>query len=146
MQLVCKELAPYKEQLLIRVTIGSMNPLRCKFWERNAPSPQERLMALQHAKEAGFETSVSMEPMLHGIEEAEFTFTTVEPHVTEKVWIGPMNKMNQRVDTSNDNYNKAVADIIRLQSGDELQKLYDKLKDHPKISWKQDYLETIGLK
>lgn len=145
MKLLCKELENYKDQLMIRVTIGSITPGFCKFWERNAPSPQERLLALQHAKDAGFETSVSMEPMLYGADNAVTTFRAVEPYVTEKIWIGPMNKIDERVDTVNENFRKAVEDIKKLQSKDELQRLYDSLKNEPKVAWKKDLLTAIGL-
>lgn len=146
MKEICRELDGYKEQLLIRVTIGSMNALLCKFWERNAPSPQERLMALQHAFDCGFQTSVSMEPMLHGVEDAIATFTTVEPFVTEKIWIGAMNGLDKRVDLSNQNFRSAVADLKTLQSKSELMRLYQAMKDHPKVLWKESISTVVGLK
>jgi len=145
MKLLCQELSGYKDQILVRVTIGSVDPLRCKFWERNAPSPQERILALQHAKDSGFETSVSMEPMLHGADNAIKTFKAVEQYVTEKIWIGPMNKIDERVDTLNENFRKAVEDMKKLQSRDELQRLYHSLKNEPKVAWKKDLLTAIGL-
>ncbi len=143
-QEICRQLVNFKSQLLIRVTIGSMHPLLCKFWERNAPSPQERLQALQHAHEQGFETSVSMEPMLHGVEDAVETFRAVEPFVTEKVWIGAMNSIDTRVDKSNPNFNKAVADLKKLQSHSELLRLHGILKDEPKVSWKESITKLLG--
>lgn len=146
MQEICRKLDGYKSQLLIRVTIGSMHPMLCKFWERNAPSPQERLQALQHAQNAGFETSVSMEPILHGVEDAEATFRAVEPFVTEKIWIGAMNSVESRVDMSNPNFAKAVDDLKTLQSRKELVRLYNLLKDEPKVLWKDSIRKAVGLK
>lgn len=137
-------LSRFKETLLIRVTIGSMHPLRCKFWERNAPSPQERLKALQLAYNAGFQTSVSMEPILHGVEDAVETFQTVEPYVTEKIWIGAMNSAETRVDVSNQNYRKAVNDLKKLQSKQELIRLYELLRDKPKVLWKDSIRNIVG--
>lgn len=145
MQEICRTLDYYRDQLLIRVTIGSMHPQLCKFWERNAPSPQERLEALQFAQDMGFETSVSMEPMLHGVEDAISTFRAVNPHVTETVWIGPMNDIDSRVDTSNQNFAQAVADLKRLQSRSELMRLYEALKDEPQVRWKEAIKKIVGL-
>lgn len=134
---LCRQLVEFKDQLLIRITIGSMNALLCKFWERNAPSPQERLMALQHAFDCGFETSVSMEPILHDVDDAIVTYRTVEPFVTEKIWIGPMNEVGRRVDMDNKNFKAAAYDIRMFQSYDELVKLRETLKDEPKVLWKE---------
>lgn len=145
MQEICQTLDYYKDQLLIRVTIGSMHPTLCKFWERNSPSPQERLEALQYAQDFGFETSVSMEPMLHGVEDAVVTFRTVEPFVTEKIWIGAMNSPDSRVDTTNPNFKRAVADLKGLQSRSELIRLYEILKDEPKVLWKESISKIVGL-
>lgn len=145
MKKLCHELERFKGQLLIRVTIGSMHPLRCKFWERNAPSPQERLLALQHAFEKGFQTSVSMEPMLHGVKDAVETFRAVEKFVTEKIWIGAMNSVEARVDMTNVNFKKAADDLRRLQSREELIRLYDELKDEPKVLWKESISKVAGL-
>ena len=130
---------------MIRVTIGSMHPTLCKFWERNAPSPQERLEALQYAQDSGFETSVSMEPILHGVEDAVATFRTVEPFVTEKIWIGAMNSPDSRVDTTNQNFKRAVADLKGLQSRSELLRLYEILKNEPKVLWKESISKIVGL-
>jgi hypothetical protein len=145
MQQVCTALSDYKNQLLIRVTIGSMHPVLVKFWDRKAPSTQERLQALQYAKGAGFQTSISMEPILHGVEDAVATFRAVEPVVTEKVWIGAMEYPDTRVDTSNPNYKKAVDELKVLQSQSELVRLYELLKDEPKVSWKESIRRAVGL-
>lgn len=145
MKEICSKLAGFKEQLLIRVTIGGMNPTLCKFWERNAPSPQERLQALQHAFDQGFQTSVSMEPILHGVDHAIETFKAAEPYVTEKIWIGAMNGLDTRVDTTNPNFKQAVTDLKKLQSKDELIRLYDMLKDEPKVLWKESIAKIVGL-
>jgi len=140
---LCTKLVGFKDQLLIRVTIGSTNPMLCKFWERNAPRPEERMLALKHAQEAGFQTSVSMEPMLHGVEDAVKTFRAVAPFVTEKIWIGAMNGVTARVDISNPNFEKAVADLQRLQSQEELYRLYQELKDEPKVEWKESISQVV---
>lgn len=142
---ICQTLNRYRDQLLIRITIGSMHPVICKFWERNAPSPQERLIALQFAHDNGFETSVSMEPMLHGVEDAIATFRTVAPLVTEKIWIGPMNDLDTRVDISNQNYAQGAADLKELQSRSELLRLYDMMKDETKVMWKEAIKKIVGL-
>jgi len=145
-KLLCNELDGFKDQLLFRITIGSMNQMLCKFWERNAPSPKERLLALKHAFDNGFETSVSMEPILHGVEDAIATFNEVEPFVTERIWVGAMNSPDTRVDTTNPNFKKAIADLKKLQAKKELVRLYTELKGHSKVEWKESIKNAVGLK
>lgn len=141
---ICDEFEAYREQLLIRITVGSMNMEQTNFWEPNAPSPIERLIALGYANLRGFRTSVSMEPILHGADDAENTFRIVEPYVTEKIWIGKMNSPYKRVDTSVDTQRSAVVDIIELQSDSEIMKLYEELKDEPKVEWKDSIQSVIA--
>lgn len=141
---LCDEFEAYREQILIRITIGSMYFDKTNFWEPGAPSPIERLVALGYAYLRGFKTSVSMEPMLHGIDDAINTYRIVEPYVTEKIWIGKMNSPYKRVDTSADAQRDAVNEIIELQSDSEIMKLYEELKGEPKVEWKDSIHSVIS--
>ncbi len=44
---LCRELHPYKDQILFRFTIGSVDSDTLKSWEPNAPSFDERLASLR---------------------------------------------------------------------------------------------------
>lgn len=143
---ICDKFTDYKDKIVLRVTIGSMDEQICKFWEPGAPKPSERLSALKYAFEQGYTTSVSMEPMLLGVADAVKTFNTVEPFVTEKVWIGKMNSPSKRVDTSDDDNRKKVAYIKVCQSDTEIRKLYVQLKANSKVAWKDSIKQIIGLK
>lgn len=141
-QKLCAELEPWKEQILFRFTIGSLSESICSFWEPGAPSPAERFHALKYAFEQGFQTSVSIEPMLEGCYEATVTFEMVKRYVTDTVWIGKMNKIRNRVDMTNPNNQFMVEDIERLQIDKEILLLVERLKDEPKIRWK-DSIKTV---
>lgn len=145
MKAICDRFTNHKDKLVLRVTIGSMNEQVCKFWEPGAPPPSERLAALKHAFDRGYITSVSMEPILVGVTDAVKTFTAVEPYVTEKVWIGRMNSPVRRVDTSDPEIRRKVANLKTCQSDAEMLKLYDKLKDHDKVAWKDSIKQVNGL-
>jgi DNA repair photolyase len=114
---------------MFRFTIGSLNPDASKFWEPGAPEPFERICALEHAFLNGYQTSVSMEPMLFGYSEAIRTFHTVERFVTDTIWIGKMNKIRQRVDITDPNNLFMVQEIERMQRDEAILKLDDELKD-----------------
>ena len=100
---ICNQFSNYKERILFRFTIGSVDSDVLKFWEPNAPSFEERLTSLKHAHSMGFKTSVSCEPALdtNTIELAE----TVMPYVTDAVWLGKAN---------------CLKSIIKLNCGDDL--------------------------
>ena len=54
-----EELGPWREQVLFRFTIGSVDAEVCRYWEPGASSPEERIECLRLSKERGFRTSVS---------------------------------------------------------------------------------------
>lgn len=87
---LCLELAPYKEQILFRFTIGTMDNFLLRTWEPGAPASVERLGAIALAKNQEYQTSVSMEPFLGDVKNVIETFNILEPFVTEKIWIGKM--------------------------------------------------------
>jgi DNA repair photolyase len=121
------ELFPgYADLLEIRVTIGSLDPITVKKWEPAAPSPTERLSALKIATDAGFSTSVSMEPILDSdpIQTLRL-FTVVEPLITGAAWLGPMNHTA----------NPVKPDLLSL---------YVALKEEPKARFKDAFLKRLG--
>lgn len=127
----------YKDSILFRFTIGTINAGVSKLWEPNAPLPNERIMALKYAKSEGFRTSVSIEPMLEGAIGTMHVVNSVHEHVTDTIWIGKMNKIDLRVNLHDDRICvEAVDEIKELQSDEEILALYRALKSDPKIRWK----------
>lgn len=142
-QAICGQLSSFKQQIMFRFTIGSMNPSLCEFWEPGAPKPYERTWALKYAFDNGFQTSVSMEPMLSGCDDAIFTFNALSPYVTDTIWIGKMNKIWTRVDMSVPENRAAAYRIEFLQKDSEIIRLVDALKDEPRVRWKDSIKQVI---
>lgn len=140
---LCTELKPWKEQVLFRFTIGSLNKKLCSFYEPGAPTPDERINALKYAYFTGYQTSVSMEPMLSGSHHAIKTFREVEPFVTDTVWIGKMNKIRNRIDMSVFDNQQAVERIEYLQRDEAILELVRELGDEPKVRWKDSIKAVI---
>lgn len=140
---LCYELRHHKEQILFRFSITSMDVSLTNFWEPGAPSPYERLGCLKTAYKLGFQTSVSMEPMLSGVGDAEVTFQNVVPWVTDKVWMGKMNKVRQRLDMNNPEERQAAEGIERLQADGQIWQLFRALDGHPKVAWKDSIKQVI---
>ena len=143
-QTLCKELDNYKDQILFRFTIGSDNSDILKYWEPNAPCFEERIAALQCAYKAGFKTSISVEPMLDS-QNILTLFSNLEPYVTDTIWIGMMNKVEQRVKVENEQDKKMVANILAGQTPERVHEIYNALKDNPHIMWKESFKAVLGL-
>jgi DNA repair photolyase len=140
---LCKELKDYSAQLLFRFTIGSTDWRTCAFWEPGAPEPRDRIAALNYAYGKGFRTSVSMEPLLAGIGMAIQTYGTVVPFVTDDIWIGKMNKIRSRVDTSIADNLIAVESLEQLQRNEEILRLVGILGKEKNVRWKDSIQAVI---
>ena len=140
---LCGELATHKENILFRFTIGTLDHQLAAFWEPGAPTPTERASCLQYAFNEGFQTSVSMEPMLAGTEDAIATFHTLAPWVTDKIWLGKMNKVNRRVTRTTREIAQACQRIRELQSDQAILDLVHRLGDHAQVAWKDSIQDVI---
>jgi len=140
---LCETLAFWRGQILFRFTIGTSDEDTAKFWEPGAPSIKERLACLFWAYKEGFATSVSMEPMLGTVEETLELFDRMSFHVTDKIWIGKMNKVDSRVVKTDAIVKEKCDRIIAMQSDENILWLIDKLKDHPKVAWKDSIKEVM---
>jgi DNA repair photolyase len=142
-QRLCQEFEKYKSQILFRFSIGSLDESLAAFWEPGAPRIQERVECLKFAHAAGFATSVSMEPMLAGTDDAFATFNALAPFVTDKIWLGKMNKVSQRVDQRDPEVRRRCIQIGKLQCDSEVRRLVETLQGHSKIEWKESITEII---
>ena len=136
MQRVAKVCNDYKDKVTFMVTITTLDEGQSVFWESNAPLPCERLAALEFLHREGFKTSVIVEPLLQGPCSALGIYQAVSPYVTEAIWIGTMNMIDERVDISNPDNARAVDAIKRYHSIDNLRFLYESMKDLPKVKFK----------
>ena len=142
---LCKALANHRDNIQFRFTIGSLDESVCAFWEPGAPGPKERIEALEHAFENGFQTSVSMEPMLGDMEQMCRLVEAVDPFVTGTIWLRKMNDITRRVDQRIPRAKQAIAVIQSQQSDANIQRLYSMLKANPKVRWK-DSVKSVFRK
>jgi len=143
---ICDTFSEYKEYILFRFTISSISNQTLKFWEPNAPDYEERKLALIYAFEAGYQTSVSCEPMLDN--KIDNVIEDLSQYVTDAFWLGKMNFAIRRLRTNGhlDAENLAVAEqLLAWQSDVAIKKLYNKYKDNPQIKWKESIKKVVGL-
>ncbi len=146
---LCDEFESYRDQILFRFTIGSMHDSILKFWEPGAPECGERVAALQYAFGKEFATSVSMEPMLDIDEDDIVNFAQrLTHHVTDAVWLGKVNKLSERLKRNGwlgPNAAAAAKMLKESQSDERIKSLYSRLKDDPKVKWKESIKKVVGI-
>ena len=89
---ICDEISSWKNQVLFRFTIGTLDESVREYWEPGAPSVQDRISSLKYAFKNSWETSVSVEPYLD--QNVIALIKELAPYVTDNLWIGPMNKIH----------------------------------------------------
>jgi hypothetical protein len=144
---------PYKDNVLFRFTIGSMDPLILNTWEPNAPPFAERLYSLMWCFKNGWQTSVSMEPMLDERHPAVSRLVqTLSPYVTDAIWLGKANHLMQRLSVNFGGRDKihphiklCAEALLESQSDGCIRTLYDSFNNSPKIKWKESIKKVVGL-
>ncbi len=133
---------PFTKQILFRFTIGAMDDGILSYWEPGAPSFAKRKGSLIYAQAMGFQTSVSIEPMLDSDNVVDL-FHALEPYVTDTIWIGKLNKIRQRCIAGTDR-----AEIERIEAGqtdERIRAIYWELNAQPKVRWKDSFKQVLGL-
>ena len=141
---ICDTFQLCREQILFRFTITARNDDILEFWEPAAPSYKKRLESIRLAYNQGFATSVSIEPMLDA-KDITGLVADLEPWVSHSIWIGKMNRIEQRVIVESE---KVAAEIERIeaeQRDDRICHIYNVLGNKPIIRWKESIKEVVGL-
>lgn len=141
---ICQKFEPAKDRILFRFTIGAINDALFSHWEPNAPKFPERLECLKYAYYAGFQTSVSVEPMLDRANMVALVRIT-EGYITDSIWIGKMNQIGKRVKIVTDEDRLQVKRIIEGQTDKQILSLYQVLRDNHKVKWKESIKQVVGL-
>ncbi len=140
-RVLCEEWVDFKDKLLFRFTIGAMDDKLLSLWEPGAPSFEDRLQALKYAFDNGFQTSVSVEPMVDADNVENLAFELL-PYVTETIWIGKMNYLGRVVVDSSEMVD-AIEKIRVSQADDRILAIYNNLKDVPQVLWKKSISRIV---
>lgn len=141
---LCSEFTAYREKLLFRFTLTARDPKLLSFWEPGAPAYDERRTSLCYAFEHGFQTSVSVEPMLDSGDVVAMVRELL-PCVSHSIWLGKMNRIEQRVRMESDEILHHVERIRVGQTDVKIMKIYDELCNEPLIRWKESIKAVVGL-
>ena len=140
---ICELLWDFKSQLLFRFSIGACDDQILSYWEPNAPNYEERKAALKHAYIAGFQTSVSVEPMLDSAN-IDALISELLPNVTQ-LWIGKMNHLGRFGKVSDMVLQQAINKIKRGQTNSIIRSIYRRYKDNPMIRYKAEIKKIVGI-
>ena len=152
-QILCRALVEWTHQIQFRFTISTTDGRIAKMWEPGAPPPVERIACLREAFNAGYRTSVSMEPMLdpkHAVED----FHQFKPCVTEAIWLGKLNHLRKRVVVQQVKSGIVIQEGVTIDEVDRLEaaqsdetiwSIYNALKDEPMARWKESVKKVVGL-
>lgn len=141
---ICKYFRGYRNQILFRFSIGTMNNEILKFWEPNAPTYEERKECLELAYSNKFDTSVSSEPMLDS-GNIDQMISDLLPFVSNALWIGTMNETSRRVAVDSPRIEQNLKKILEGQTEAILKAIYERHKSNPKIKWKDEVKKVVGL-
>ena len=128
-----------KHQIQFRFTITSNNDDMLSFWEPGAPPYLNRKEALILAFKEGYETSLSIEPFLDNT--PYDLITELDEYVTDTIWVGPMNYIAKNKIASEDQpyYNQLRKNVDPTN----LKEIHNRLKNNPKIKFKDSLLNKI---
>ncbi len=141
---ICELLWDFKSQILFRFTIGACDDRILSYWEPKAPAYAERKQCLMYAYNAGFQTSVSVEPMLDSAN-IDTLIGELLPYVTHSIWVGTLNHSGQFGKVSDMVLQQAIKKIKRGQTNSIIKSIYRRYKDNPLIKWKAEIKEIVGI-
>jgi DNA repair photolyase len=141
---LCKRFRPYRRRMLLRFSIGACDDQILSYWEPNAPCYDERKQCLRHAYQAGFKTSVSVEPMLDSAN-IDALISDLFPYVTDAIWIGTMNHLGRLEKGSGTVLRQAIGRIRKGQTNSVIKAIYQRHKGNPMIKWKEEIKKVVGI-
>ena len=145
-QRLCSDLKEFRKQILFRFTIGSSDDAVLSFWEPNAPAYHERIESLKWAKQQGYKTSVSCEPMLDG--NIASVIQETKSFVTDSIWLGRVNNLRNSLALNaptNTLARSRANELLALQTDQWVMALYTRYKDDPAIRFKDSIKKVVGI-
>lgn len=144
-RLLTQQLTPYISQIMFRFTIGNVSDEILKVFEPYAPDFASRHLSLKIAHKAGYRTSISAEPLLGGLGALQGIYEFCIPYVTDGIWVGKMNKMDQRImENPTGRLAEEIENIKILQQDNHIIKIYDRYNVDPMIKWKDSIKKVIN--
>jgi hypothetical protein len=144
---ICRAFDSREVGPMFRFTVGAVTPEILARWEPEAPPLAERLEALRLACGMGYETSVSMEPLLEP-ENVEVLVNLVKPYVTDTIWIGTLRDMDARCawwrEQESSEPVRQMARLRAWQTPGGILHVWHVTRHIPGIRYKDSYREVLA--
>lgn len=146
---LCNLFSDYKDNLTYRFTIGSINSNLLKVLEINAPSFEERVTALKHATNMGFNTSISIEPLLDPnpfelIKKLELYLSPLDyKKDIGTIWIGLLKTQYIPTYLRTGDIGSFLYYLRPKMAFKHVYTYYEELYNHPRIKWKESITKMM---
>ena len=140
----CEMFRPYRRRILFRFSIGACNDQILSYWEPGAPCYEERKACLEFAYNAGFRTSVSVEPMLDSANIGTL-INDLSPYITHSIWIGTLNHSSRFGKGADAMLTQAIKNVELGQTDDAIKDIYARHNNNPLIRWKKEIKKVVGI-
>lgn len=141
---ICDGFQKYADQILFRFSIGACNDQILSYWEPGAPCYEERKACLEFAYNAGFRTSVSVEPMLDSAN-IDTLITELSPYTNHSIWIGTLNHSSRFGKGVDAMLTQAIKNVELGQTDVAIKDIYARHKANPLIRWKKEIKKVVGV-
>ncbi|MBU1568475.1 MAG: radical SAM protein [Proteobacteria bacterium] len=141
---LCARFGVARDRLLFRFTITARDQGLLGIWEPRAPGYEERKSCLRYAFRQSFATSVSVEPMLDTQDVVAMVHELL-PFISHSIWLGKMNKIDQRVVVDSAAMRVAVEMLKKGQEDTHILRIYKELASVPLVRWKDSVKQVVGL-
>lgn len=146
---LCSLLADYREQITFRFSIGSTQNAILTLLETNAPPFEERCMALDYATKQGFNTSVSIEPLLD--DTPDKLVSILEPKLSPldikrdrgTMWIGVLKLKYLPLKLRTGQIASFVEHIRPKLRFSHIYSYYERFYEHPAVRWKESIVKPM---
>lgn len=142
--ILCRELKPFQDQIEFRFTVGTSNSSLLEFYEPNAPRYSERYASIVRASVLGYKVSLSIEPMLDPCPDR--IIEDVKGFITGDIWIGKLNQAKARIISNGYRFKLYVAtELMKWQAKDSnILDIVERLSKYPNVKWKDSIQEVIS--
>ena len=148
---ICTLFSENRDNLTFRFTIGSSDTNILKILEINGPSFEERLKSLKYATNNGFNTSISIEPLLDFypyelIEKLEPFLSTLDfKKDIGTIWIGLLKTKYIPNILRKGKIKKFLDDLKPTLQFNHVFQYYKELYNNPRIKWKESIIKMMIL-
>lgn len=131
-----EQLSNHKDKIIFMLTITSSDQNLLEYYEKNAPTYDERKQCLINLFNNGYYTSISMEPFLN---DPFIVINELDQYVTHNIWLGLMSGFKNNKEINVDEKLR----LTKLYSKEHISEIINKIKNNNKIMFKTSVMKLF---